>query len=565
MMAEMFCGVLNRSITVSIVIGIVLLVRLLFSRLPKIFSYVLWLAVLIRLLCPVVPKADFGFVPGGDRIEFSLAQTGEMAREEAVFIPDEIKGLKDGTAGESESAIRGTDTNTAITHLYEADTNQINNGMFVLKLSQKSAWGMASIWLAVAGTLLLYEMISYLRFMHCLKPGGKEAVIISPKVSEPFVAGIFRPVIYLPEGLDKKKQELVIIHEQIHIRRLDYLIKPIFLFTCCVYWFHPLIWIAYYLMIRDMESSCDEAVIQRIGYNRKKEYAFALLGFSSRREFGIGYPTAFGENHVKRRIENVIKTEKKSAWLLGTAALITGIIIVLLVIDRTDAGQKQMLPAEEILTEEVQMLPAEEILTEEVQMLPAEDIIVQDEGINEVQHEYKETEMHEYHGNGDTEVQMLPAEDMIVQEETEDQFAVLLTDSPGSYNDLGIAYLPPVENVVITNGYGTRIHPVTGEEKVHSGVDFSAQEGTPVMAAADGLVLKTGFESNCGNYVIIEHMNGELTYYACCQEILAREGAEVKRGEEIAMVGKTGTSTGAHLHFAVSKNSEFIAPVFTSM
>lgn len=124
--------------------------------------------------------------------------------------------------------------------------------------------------------------------------------------------------------------------------------------------------------------------------------------------------------------------------------------------------------------------------------------------------------------------------------------------------------MPPVENVVITNGYGTRIHPVTGEEKVHSGVDFSAQEGTPVMAAADGLVLKTGFESNCGNYVIIEHMNGELTYYACCQEIRAREGAEVKRGEEIATVGKTGTSTGAHLHFAVSKNSEFIAPIFTS-
>ena len=157
---------------------------------------------------------------------------------------------------------------------------------------------------------------------------------------------------------------------------------------------------------------------------------------------------------------------------------------------------------------------------------------------------------------------MLPAEDLIVQEEAEDQFAVLLTDSPDSYYDLGINYLPPVEEVVITNGYGTRVHPVTGEEKVHSGVDFSAEEGTPVMAAADGLVLKTGFESNCGNYVIIEHINGELTYYTCCQEILAKDGAEVKRGETIATVGKTGTGTGAHLHFAVSKNSEFIAPVF---
>jgi len=80
------------------------------------------------------------------------------------------------------------------------------------------------------------------------------------------------------------------------------------------------------------------------------------------------------------------------------------------------------------------------------------------------------------------------------------------------------------------------------------------------VAAADGNVVETGFEAYCGNYVIIQHINGELTYYTSCKEILTAKGAEVKGGEQIATVGKTGASTGAHLHFAVSREGVFIEP-----
>ena len=96
----------------------------------------------------------------------------------------------------------------------------------------------------------------------------------------------------------------------------------------------------------------------------------------------------------------------------------------------------------------------------------------------------------------------------------------------------------------------------------HLGMDFAAEAGTPITAAADGAVVKTGFDSECGNYLILLHENGAATYYCHCQDILAEEGAKVKSGEQIATVGSTGRSTGPHLHFGVSRSGDYIEPIF---
>lgn len=120
----------------------------------------------------------------------------------------------------------------------------------------------------------------------------------------------------------------------------------------------------------------------------------------------------------------------------------------------------------------------------------------------------------------------------------------------------------PVADPVISNSFGSRVHPATGETVSHDGVDFAAEEGTAVMAAADGVVYETGFNADDGYYVIIQHENGELTHYNHCKEILVGTGDSVSRGGQIATVGNTGKSTGAHLHFAIEQNGVYISPVF---
>lgn len=104
-------------------------------------------------------------------------------------------------------------------------------------------------------------------------------------------------------------------------------------------------------------------------------------------------------------------------------------------------------------------------------------------------------------------------------------------------------------------------HPVSGEEIFHSGIDFAARKGTTILAAADGTVRETDFDKSVGKYVILQHINGEMTYYTCCEEVLVKQGDEVKAGSRIATVGNSGASTGAHLHFALSRNGEYIKPV----
>lgn len=101
----------------------------------------------------------------------------------------------------------------------------------------------------------------------------------------------------------------------------------------------------------------------------------------------------------------------------------------------------------------------------------------------------------------------------------------------------------------ITSLFGQRIHPITGEEHTHTGLDLAAPEGTDIEAAASGEVVFAGEKGGYGNLVIIEHSDGQQTYYAHCSELLVEQGQKVTKGQTIAEVGSTGSSTGPHLHF----------------
>lgn len=134
----------------------------------------------------------------------------------------------------------------------------------------------------------------------------------------------------------------------------------------------------------------------------------------------------------------------------------------------------------------------------------------------------------------------------------------------GAHYDVEIQYGNPCPSYTrISDTFGVRTNPATGEKRVHNGIDFAAEKGADVLAAADGSVYRTGFDSDNGNYVILYHvMSGEYTYYTHCQEILVTEGNSVTAGQKIATVGSTGRSTGPHLHFALSRDGEYVEPVW---
>ena len=130
----------------------------------------------------------------------------------------------------------------------------------------------------------------------------------------------------------------------------------------------------------------------------------------------------------------------------------------------------------------------------------------------------------------------------------------------GGVEDVEILYNTPCKYTRISDVYGGRRHPITGEIRMHEGIDFAAAEGTDIWAAADGVVYERGFSAKYGNYVVLLHINGDMTYYCYCQGVTVDQGDRVKRGDKIATVGQSGQATGPHLHFALSRQGAFVNP-----
>lgn len=112
-----------------------------------------------------------------------------------------------------------------------------------------------------------------------------------------------------------------------------------------------------------------------------------------------------------------------------------------------------------------------------------------------------------------------------------------------------------------TTGYGMRTHPITQEQKLHTGMDFPAPLGTPVMATADGEVIKVETSAKkYGNRIIIQHANNITSSYAHLQAIHVKEGQKVTQKDQIGTVGNTGQSTAPHLHYEIKIDDEKVDP-----
>lgn len=312
-LVKIFILVLNMTLTGSVVILAVLLARILFKKAPRIFSYALWAVVLFRLLSPVsfsLPVSLLGALQNeparGGRMEYIAEDIGYMERPQ-IALP--VPGLSE----------------TVNDVLPLADRTASVNPMQVYMIVG------AYIWLLGILSMAIYSAISLRRLQRRLKEAvfEKENIYRIKGAGSPFVFGLFRPRIYLPEKISAEEERYILLHEQIHIQRGDAAFRLLAYLALWLHWFNPLVWGAFALSGRDMEMSCDETVIRRMGSGVKKEYSASLLNAASGKQIVKGIPLAFGESDTGSRIKNVLRYQKPAALLVGGGTVL-GVILALI-------------------------------------------------------------------------------------------------------------------------------------------------------------------------------------------------------------------------------------------
>ncbi|MBO7404459.1 MAG: hypothetical protein J6V24_05820, partial [Clostridia bacterium] len=181
----------------------------------------------------------------------------------------------------------------------------------------------AVVWLCGIGIMLVYAAVSYFSVRRAMATAIRieDGVCESDRIRSPFLLGVVRPKIYLPCGVSGDMLRYVLAHERYHIRRGDSAVKLFAFLLLGVHWFNPLVWLAFALMTRDMEMSCDEYVLSTEP-DIRKSYSYSLLSFASGRQFPSPSPLAFGEGDVKSRIKNVLGWHRPKRWVTVVAIVL---------------------------------------------------------------------------------------------------------------------------------------------------------------------------------------------------------------------------------------------------
>ena len=305
-MSGLFISVLNMSITSSYIILAVLLCRLVLKGMPKKYSYVLWSVVGFRLVCPVSFNSAFSL--------FSL-KLFDMSKAQSVN-ENALSYVQENAASKAGEITVGIPTMNSVIESGVTSMPVYENAVNPVLLSLTAVWACGIL------ALVAYSAVKFIQLNQTLKIAVKTSdnTYKSENIVSPFIVGIIRPKIYIPSGIDENYMQYVLAHERYHIKRFDNGVKLLAYFLLVLHWFNPLVWLAFYLMTKDMEMSCDEAIISK-NPNVKKIYSTALLSFAVNKKFPAPSPISFSENGVKARIKNVLKY-KKPIKLLRVIAII---------------------------------------------------------------------------------------------------------------------------------------------------------------------------------------------------------------------------------------------------
>ena len=350
-----FLRILGMSLAASMVIPAVLLLRLLLRRVPKLFSYVLWAVVLFRLLCPLAIESPFGIVPA---VRFDPAGLHDTYERPAIegdslspIYDQAMEELPEGHPG-GEDLLLPAEGTPILTGAGASEIGSAAAGTFPVRYSP--VLGIISgIWLIGALGLSVYSGLQYVRLRRRLKAAvllqllsrsgcpaagdghsrkGTSGISVfgSDCIDTAFVAGILRPRIYLPSGLRENERNHILMHELCHICRADPLWRLLAFAALALHWFNPLVWLSFFASRRDMEMSCDEAVMRSGDKDMRAEYSQTLLDSAAGQHRAPLTLLAFGESDTRARVSNVMHWKKPALWtVILAAALCLGAVGVL--------------------------------------------------------------------------------------------------------------------------------------------------------------------------------------------------------------------------------------------
>ena len=315
-MESLFLKLVNMSISASWLVLAVVVLRILMKKAPKWMTCALWAMVAIRLVFPFSIESAFSLVP-------KPVSSGQVVENLSDTYWGSTQILQDGTAGYQAAVDAGR------------EPVAIGNGHYYVVTAQDGISEpptvantvipvLSDIWIIGAAALLVYAAVSYLLIRRKVSASLhlRENIYLCDYIESPFILGIFRPRIYLPSSLERSQWPHVLAHEQAHLHRKDHWWKPLGFALLCVYWFNPVLWLAYILLCRDIEMACDERVIRDMDTRQKQDYTTALLECSMPRYLVAACPLAFGEVGVKERVKSVLNYKKPAFWIILIALIL---------------------------------------------------------------------------------------------------------------------------------------------------------------------------------------------------------------------------------------------------
>ena len=338
-MKEIFYELLNLSLSAAYLVPVVLVLRLVLKKAPRWTVCLLWGLVALRLVMPFSLESSLSLHPGREPVTDLQTQWGGDTQ------PDTLPEVQPEPLPEAPSVT------PAPTPAEELDLMEI------------LAW----VWLAGACAMAFYGVVSYVRLKLKVRPSlqVEKRVFVCDGIGYPFLLGVLRPKVYLPSDLEEPHLSYVLAHEKAHVKRGDHLWKPLGFALLTLHWFNPLLWVAYLLLCRDIESACDEKVVRDMDNAQKDGYSRALLACSLQGAFHRGWisacPVAFGETGVKTRIKSVLHYKKPAFWVLLIAILACVAVGVFFLTDPAgeESGESSVESSEESREESISE-PSEE-------------------------------------------------------------------------------------------------------------------------------------------------------------------------------------------------------------
>lgn len=315
-MSEAFLKLVNMSISAGWLVLAVLVLRLILKKAPKWVNVFLWGIVALRLICPFSIESALSLIPSQETISPEIMMNWTPEISTGIEPLDQV-------------------VNPVISTSFAPEPSASANPLQILIPVA------ANIWLLGVLAMLIYTAVSYLSLRRKLRTAVilQNNIFQCETVHSPFVLGVFRPRIYLPYAIEGQNLHHVVAHEQAHIRRKDHWWKPLGFLLLTVYWFNPLMWVAYVLLCRDIELACDEKVIAQLGNDQRADYTRALVTCSVNRRMISACPLAFGEVGVKERVKSIMNYRKPAFWVVLLALIACVAVAVCFLTDPVDPAE----------------------------------------------------------------------------------------------------------------------------------------------------------------------------------------------------------------------------------